>query len=78
MYVWKIIWFDFQLQFIILFYTLLTLVFYTNMWQFLKRRCAIKEGDFSPRHMDNCDEVSDLEPQASDECFILLLSEYVT
>jgi hypothetical protein len=28
---------------------------------------AIKEGDFSPRHVDNSDEVSEEESQASDK-----------
>jgi hypothetical protein len=28
---------------------------------------VIKEGDFSPRHVDNSDEFSDLELQASDD-----------
>jgi hypothetical protein len=27
----------------------------------------IKEGDFSPRHMDNSEEVSDEDSQASDK-----------
>jgi hypothetical protein len=31
------------------------------MWQFV-----IREGDFSPRHTDNSDEVSDGQSQASD------------
>jgi hypothetical protein len=34
---------------------------------FLKRRHVIKEGDFSHRHTDNSDEVSDEESQASDK-----------
>jgi hypothetical protein len=33
----------------------------------LRRRRAIKDGDFSPRHMDNTDVVSDEESQASDK-----------
>jgi hypothetical protein len=33
----------------------------------LKRRHVIKEGDFSPRHVNNSDEVSDEESQASDK-----------
>jgi hypothetical protein len=37
------------------------------MWRFLKRRHQINEGNFSPRHIDNSDEVSDEEPQASDK-----------
>jgi hypothetical protein len=36
------------------------------MWRFLKRRRVIKEGNFSPRHMNNSVEVSDKESQASD------------
>jgi hypothetical protein len=36
------------------------------MWRFLKRR-VIKEGDFSPKHADNSDEVNDEESQASDK-----------
>jgi hypothetical protein len=37
------------------------------MWRLLKRRDAIKNGDFNPRHTDNSDEVSDEESQASDK-----------
>jgi hypothetical protein len=33
----------------------------------LKRRPVIKEGNFSPRHTDNSDEVSDEESEASDQ-----------
>jgi hypothetical protein len=33
----------------------------------LKRRRVIKEGDLSPTHTDNSDEVSDEESQASDK-----------
>jgi hypothetical protein len=36
------------------------------MWRFLKRP-VIKERDFSPRHMDNSDDVSDEESQAFDK-----------
>jgi hypothetical protein len=34
-----------------------------KMWRFLKRKRAIKEGDFSPSHMDNSDEVHGEETQ---------------
>jgi hypothetical protein len=37
------------------------------MWKFLKRRHTIEEGDFSPRHMDNTDELSDEYLEASDK-----------
>jgi hypothetical protein len=37
------------------------------IWQFLKRRSVINVGDFSPRHMDNYEEVSDEESLASDK-----------
>jgi heterogeneous nuclear ribonucleoprotein F/H len=37
------------------------------MCLFLHRRCVIKEWDFSPRHVDNSNEVSDEESQASDK-----------
>jgi hypothetical protein len=37
------------------------------MWRFLNRRRVIKGGDFSPRHTDNSDRVSDEESQASDK-----------
>jgi hypothetical protein len=37
------------------------------MWRFLKMRLVIKEGDLGPGHMDNSDEVSDEESQASEE-----------
>jgi hypothetical protein len=37
------------------------------MWRFLKRMREITEEDFSPRHTDNSDEVSDKELQASDK-----------
>jgi hypothetical protein len=36
------------------------------MWRFGKRRRVTKDGDFSPTHTDNFDEVSDEEPQAPD------------
>jgi hypothetical protein len=39
----------------------------SSVWSFLKRRPVIKEGDFSPRHTNNSDEVSDEESQASDK-----------
>jgi hypothetical protein len=35
--------------------------------RFLKRRHEIKEGDFSPRHTNNSDEVSDEESIGSDK-----------
>jgi hypothetical protein len=35
------------------------------IWLFLKRRHLINEGDFSPRHMDNYDELSDEGSHAS-------------
>jgi hypothetical protein len=38
-----------------------------HMWRFLKRRRVIKERGCSPRHMDNSDEVSNEEAQASDK-----------
>jgi hypothetical protein len=31
------------------------------MWRFLKRRFVITEGDFSPRHTENSDELIDEE-----------------
>jgi hypothetical protein len=37
------------------------------MWQLLKIWHVIKERDFSPRHMNNFDEVNDEESQASDQ-----------
>jgi hypothetical protein len=37
------------------------------MWRFLKRRHVMKEGDFSPRYMNNSDEVSYEKSQASDK-----------
>jgi hypothetical protein len=37
------------------------------MWRFLKGRSEMKEGDFSPRHTDNSDAVSDDQSQASDK-----------
>jgi hypothetical protein len=36
-------------------------------WRFLKRRHVMNEEDFSPKHMNNSDEVSDEASQASDE-----------
>jgi hypothetical protein len=35
------------------------------MWRILTRMRAIKKGDFSPRHMDSFDEVSDEGPLTS-------------
>jgi hypothetical protein len=37
------------------------------MWRLLKRRSAIKDGDFNPRHIDNSDEVSNKGSQISDK-----------
>jgi hypothetical protein len=37
------------------------------MWRFLKWRIVIKEGDFSPRHTGNSDEVSHEGSQDSDK-----------
>jgi hypothetical protein len=50
---------------------LVTLLCFTEisdgpMWQFLKRRSVVKEGNLGPRHTDNSDEVSGKESQASD------------
>jgi hypothetical protein len=37
------------------------------MWKFLKRRHVRKEGDFSPRHTDNSNDISGDESPASDK-----------
>jgi hypothetical protein len=37
------------------------------MWRFLNRSRQANKADFSPRHTDNSDEVSDEESQASDK-----------
>jgi hypothetical protein len=62
----------FSYFFVIFLFSYLTPLCFTEMsdgpmWRFLKRWCVIKEGDFSPRHMDNSDEVRDEGSQASDK-----------